>query len=132
MKIKNNKSIVTGIPAWALSLLTAFLSLIILFVLAGIIVEVFQTGDAGEIIAYLVYDILIAIACFFICRKEPAALWYVPVISNTMGIISAIVEPNFWITYLWILICGGWAISLAGAIAGAITGRSRLKMRPGL
>jgi len=132
MKTRNNKSIFTGIPAWALSLFTAFVSLIILFVLAEILAELFEKGDVGEIIAYLFYDILIAIGCFFICRQEPGSLWYVPVISNTMGIISAIVEPNFWITYLWMLICGGWAISVAGAILGAITGRSRLNEAPGI
>jgi len=40
-----------------------------------------------------------------------------------MGIISAIVEPNFWITSLWIAICGGWVLSLIGAIRGSMVGK---------
>jgi hypothetical protein len=40
-----------------------------------------------------------------------------------MGIIAAIVEPNFWISALWMVICGGWVLSLIGAISGALMGR---------
>ena len=125
METKVKKSFLFGIQPWALSLLTAFLGMLFLFLLAGLLADVAKLGDNGELIAYICYDIVIAISCFFICRKSPKSLWYVPILSNTVGIISAIVEPNFWITPLWILICSGWALSLIGATIGAVLGRQK-------
>jgi hypothetical protein len=88
-------------------------------------------GDKGDLLAYIGYDIIITIACFFLCRQNPKSVWYVPVICNLMGIISAIVEPEFWISSLWILICGGWVLSLTAAIIGSLKGRSSVKSVPG-
>jgi hypothetical protein len=123
MKSKDKKSLF-GIPSWGLSLLTAILSTIILLLLASLLGNITKTPEnISEGIAYIVYDIVIAIACFFICRNNPKSIWYVPILCNTMGIISAIVEPNFWITSLWILICGGWVLSLIGAISGTMVGK---------
>jgi hypothetical protein len=125
METKVKKSFLFGIQPWALSLLTAFLGLLFLFLLAGLLADVAKLGDNGELIAYICYDIVIAIGCFFICRKNPESIWYVPIICNTMGIISAIVEPSFWITPLWILICSGWVLSLIGAIIGSVLGHRK-------
>ena len=123
MGIKETKSFFSGIPSWGLALITAFLSLFFLFILAEILTDVVKLGYTGDFIAYITSGIIIAIACFFICRKDPKSVWYVPILCNVTGIIAAIVEPNFWITYLWIVICGGWILSLIGAISGAIVGR---------
>ena len=131
MKTKEQKCLF-GIPSWGLSLLTALLSFIILFSLAALLGSISKIDEnISEGIAYISYDIVIAIACFFICRHNPKSIWYVPILCNTMGIISAIVEPNFWITSLWIVICGGWVLSLIGAISGAMVGkRSILRTIP--
>lgn len=124
MKTKEKKSLLSQIPSWGLSLITAFISLIFLLFLASLLVSIPKIGEnLGEGIAYISYDILIAIACFFICRHNPKSIWYVPIICNAMGIIAAIVEPNFWISALWIVICSGWVLSLIGAISGALMGR---------
>jgi len=123
MNSKEQKTVL-GIPSWGLSLITAALSLVFLFLLAALLSFIPKIGeDIGELIAYISYDIIIAGACFFICRHNPKSIWYVPILSNTMGIISAIVEPNFWISALWIVVCGGWVLSTIGAISGAIIGR---------
>lgn len=114
METKEKKSFLSGTPSWVLSIITVVLSFIFLFLLAYTV---------GEVIAYISYDIVIVIACFFICRENPNSVWYVPIICNTIGVISAIVEPNFWITSLWIVMCGGWILSLIGAISGALIGR---------
>ena len=127
METKVKRSFLFGIQPWALSLLTAFVGMFFLFFLAGLLADVAKLGDNGELIAYICYDIVIAIACFFICIKNPKSFWYVPILSNTVGIISAIVEPNFWITPLWILICSGWVLSVIGAIIGAVLGRQKSK-----
>jgi hypothetical protein len=127
METKVKRSFLFGIQPWALSLLTAFVGMLFLFLLAGLLADVAKLGDNGELIAYICYDIVIAIACFFICRMNPKSFWYVPILSNTVGIISAIVETNFWITPLWILICSGWVLSVIGAIIGAVLGRQKSK-----
>jgi len=124
METKEKKSFFSQIPSWGLSLITAFVSLIFLILLASLLITIPKIGEnLGEGIAYISYDILIAIACFFICRHNPKSIWYVPIICNSMGIIAAIVEPNFWITSLWIVICSGWILSLIGAISGALMGK---------
>ena len=123
METKSIKSFLSRAPSWFLALITAFLSIVVLLFLANILSDVIKLGDTGESIAYISYGILIAIACYFICRRNPKSFWYVPILCNIFGIISAVVEPNFWITSLWLVICGGWALSLIGAISGAIAGR---------
>jgi uncharacterized membrane protein YvlD (DUF360 family) len=40
-----------------------------------------------------------------------------------IGIISAIIEPNFWISSLWMFICGGWVLSIIASIIGYYIGR---------
>jgi ABC-type iron transport system FetAB permease component len=125
MKLKEQKRML-GLPSWGLSLIVAISALMILLFLAYLLSSIFKNENIAEGIAYIIYDIIIATACFFICRNNPKSIWYVPILCNTMGIISAIVEPNFWITPLWIVICGGWILSLAGAINGALIGKRSL------
>jgi hypothetical protein len=49
----------------------------------------------------------------------------VPVLCNIIGIFSAIIEPNFWISSLWIVICSGWALSIIASITGVLIGRKK-------
>ncbi len=100
MKKKEMKLL--GLPSWGSALLTAFLSLIFLFVFADLIGSILKIDkESSEKIAYILSGIIIAAACYLICRHDPRSVWYVPIIANIPGIISAIVEPIFWITYLW-------------------------------
>ena len=112
-----------GLPSWGLALLTAFVSLIFLFGSAALLGPLLPIDkNISEGIAYIVFNILVAAACFFICKHNPKSVWYVPIICNAVGILSAIVEPNFWITDLWIFICSGWVLSIIGATIGAVVG----------
>lgn len=122
--ISKEQILFLGLPSWGLSLITALSSLIILFFLASLLGSLLKNNEeVSEWIAYIIYDFIIAIACFFICRHNPKSIWYVPILCNTAGIMAAIIEPNFWITFLWIVVCGGWVLSLLGAISGAIVGK---------
>jgi len=56
-------------------------------------------------------------------RQNPKSIWYVPILCNIIGIISAIVEPTFWKGSLWIVICSGWALSIITSIIGALIGK---------
>jgi hypothetical protein len=117
MKPDRKKSFLAGIPSWVLAVITTFLSFFLLFLLAY---------PFGEVIGYISYDIVIIIACFFICKKNPSSIWYVPVISNIVGILAAFGEENFyWISTLWIIICGGWVLSLIVSIIGARIGKRK-------
>lgn len=123
METKKKKSLFSRIPSWVLSLIAAFLSTVILMFLAYMLSDVVKSDDIGHSIAYIIYGILIAAACFFICRSDPKSFWYVPILCNIFGIISAIIEPNFWTTSMWIVICGGWVLSLIGTFFGTKAGR---------
>ena len=116
-----------GIPSWGLALLTMFLAFVVLMVVGDIITAIFKIpeSDIGDLVFYILYNLIIAGGCFYICRQNPKSIWYVPVLCNIIGIISAIIERNFWISSLWIVICSGWVLSIIASIIGAQTGRKK-------
>lgn len=75
-------------------------------------------AKVSQIIAYLVYILVILPACYFLCFKNPSSIWFVPFICNATGIVSAIVEPGFWTSSIWIIVVFGWAVSLSASIWG--------------
>jgi hypothetical protein len=122
---KDKKPDLWGIPSWGLALLTMFLAFVVLMVVGDIIAAVFRIkeSDAADLVFYILYNLIIAGGCFFIVRRDPKSIWYVPVLCNIAGIISSFIERNFWITPLWIVICGGWVLSIIASVTGAIIGR---------
>ncbi len=117
MRTVREKSFLKGIVSFGLSLLTAFLSFFILFLIAY---------PFGEVIGYIIYDIVIVMACYFLCRMNPGSIWYVPIICNIVGVIGAFGEENFyWISTLWIIICGGWVLSIIFSILGSLAGKRK-------
>ena len=117
MKTNRKESFLATTPSAVLALLTFFAALILLFGIGEGI-----GGDIGGILAYILSDLVIAVCCFYIVKQNPGSIWYVPVICNLMGIIAAIVEPNFWISSMWILVSIGWVLSLIASIIGAWKG----------
>jgi uncharacterized membrane protein len=122
--VKTKKSRLAGIPAWALSLITFIVATLLIFILAALLgsLEIFH-NNFSEVLAYIFYGIVIAVACFFICKIHPKSFWYTPVICNLTCIIAAVVEPGFWTSELGIVLGGSFLLSYAGAIIGARTGR---------
>ena len=114
-------------PGWVLSIITVVISIIFIFSigypLAG------QYGEnTGGWITYLSGGILISVACFFICRTYPKSVWYTPIICNAIGILAAIIEPQFWVSSMWMPYSMGWLLSVFGALGGAWIGhRAELK-----
>ena len=122
-EMKNKPKYLFGIPSWLLAILTSIIALILLIVFAGLLGTVNGLDkDVSEGISYLIYGIIITIACFYICRNDPQSIWYVLIIVNAAGIISAIFEPNFWVTDLWIYILIGWVLSVIASIIGGVVG----------
>ena len=127
MKTNKGKSFLTGVPSWGLALLTMFLAFVVLMVVGDILSAIFKIpeSDIGDLVFYILYNLIIAGGCFYICWQNPKSVWYVPVLCNIIGIISAIIEPNFWISSLWIVICGGWLLSIVASIIGARMGKRK-------
>ena len=126
MRTKERKFLF-GLPSWGSALLSAFVTFIFLLVLGSLLGSIFRPYEfIVEAIPYISYALIISIFCFFICKHDPNSFWYVPIICNIFGIISALIEPNFWITDMWILICGGWVLSVIGAISGALIGQKNI------
>lgn len=113
-----------GIPSWGLALLTMFLAFVVLMVVGDILTAIFKIpeSDIGDMVFYIIYNLIIAGGCFYICRQNPKSIWYVPVLCNIIGIFSAIIERNFWISSLWIVICSGWILSIIASIIGSQIG----------
>jgi len=104
-----------------------FLAFVVLMVVGDVIAAIFRIPESNtaDLVFYILYNLIIAGGCFYICRMNPKSIWYVPVLCNIIGIISAIIERNFWISSLWIVICGGWVLSIIVAIIGALIGKKK-------
>jgi len=125
MEKKAKKSRLAGIPAWALSLLT----LVVFIILMSIFEDPKSTSlSTFQIIGYVISVIWLTVACFFICKTFPKSIWYTPVICNAVFIQAIIVyiftdlstssELIFWVS--------SCVLSVIGAIIGATIGRRRI------
>ncbi|NNF35484.1 MAG: hypothetical protein HKN68_15350 [Saprospiraceae bacterium] len=113
MNLVNNSRIL-GMPSWIKALILAFISFIVLFVLGY---------PLGETVGYLVYTVIIIAGSYWICKKNPRSVWYVPILANVFGIVAAIGEENFyWISSLMIILCGGFILSILASILGSRIG----------
>lgn len=142
MEKKGKKSRLAGIPAWALSVLTFVATIAYLLIASDLGMKRELAGQSSiyigpvkliEITDFIVFFILIPIACFFICKTHPKSLWYTLIISNALGfflgcllIYDSIFDPDFWPSLSDLIIWGGnWLLSVTGAIAGATIGRRK-------
>lgn len=114
------------------------LALIILIVATWIIIGVFYEmlgeyikfkhpdillSKYWDIIVLLLYILIIAVACFYLVRKNPMSIWFVPLICNAYGIVNAIVDIAFWKESHGIILCLGLVISITASIIGARIGK---------
>jgi hypothetical protein len=79
-----------------------------------------------DIIILLWYILIIAVACFYLVRKNPISIWFVPLICNAygiLGIIYAIADTTFWKESYGIMLCFGLVLSITTSIIGAQKGR---------
>ena len=125
MEKKAKKSLLAGIPAYALSLMTFFASLGFWLLFGENQLSALSTYDIVIVISYVIF---ITAACFFICRTYPKSVWYTPFICSglliIMVLILAIVEGNMP-TELTIM-CSIIVLPVIGAIVGAKIGRRKI------
>lgn len=131
MKKTAKKSHLSGMPAWALSLITLVVVIILMFLLD----DPKSTGySTTQIVGYAFCAILIISACFFICKEHPKSIWYTLVICNAIGllglvsnIILNIVDPDFSTPFSEIILWGGiFILSVIAAFVGAKMGRKKI------
>ena len=118
---KAKKSRLAGIPAWALSLITFFVSL----GLFGLrFPEAIEEYIDINLLGLIIYIIFLPTACFIICKAHPKSIWYTPFICNTWIIISLILvaKSNPELAFI-ILLSACIALSVIGAFIGARIGR---------
>jgi hypothetical protein len=117
MEKKAKKSRLAGIPAWALSLMTFFVSV-------GIFALPSPESIDANVFVLVLYIIFLLPACFIICKTHPRSIWYTPLICNAFIIFSLIgvASSNPDLTLL-ILLIACIVLSVIGAFVGARIGQ---------
>ena len=137
MKSKAKVSILYEVPAWAASIVTAFLSLFIPFIIAGVgfLLDPSKQATAKQdvfvgLIGYLLTGIFVAIMCFFICRAHPKSVWKTPIISNGMTLLMGLnyLSGNLQLNELLLTLGIGWLLSIITSIWGRIIGLRRISL----
>jgi len=115
---KTKKSRLAGIPAWALSLMTFFVSV-------GLYALPSPEFIDESLFGLIIYVLLLPTACLIICKTHPKSFWYTPLICNAfivfLLILVSLGNPDLT---LLILLSGCIVLSVIGAIVGARIGRS--------
>lgn len=132
MKSNKRKSFLSAIRSMGLALIILVVST---WVIIGIFYEMLGESIKLEhpdiwftkywdIVVLILYILLIAVACFYIVRKNPMSIWSVPLICNAYSIAIAITEPaSFWKDSYGIIFCFGWALSIAASVIGSRIGK---------
>ncbi len=128
MAVEKRKSYLSRTPAWTLSIITAVVSLFIIFFFAYLVSFMMDyivkpsepNEELSNLIAYLGYGVVVAIMCYFICKAHPTSFWYTPIICNAMSITSVLVEQNPSITLIFGI---GWGLSVIGTVMGTLRGK---------
>jgi hypothetical protein len=109
MKTNNHKSFLAAIRSVGLALLTFILGfIVILAIIDGKLIKV------NLIIGFILYDLLIAIGCFYIVKQNPKSIWYSPLICNAYSIAGAFISPGF---------LSALVLSIIASIIGVRTGK---------
>lgn len=116
MKRKEIAERIAGVPAWGLSLFSAFLAAFILSFLKDYVAEPFT---------YIIWSLMLVTASFLICIVHPRSVWTVPLLCNILVILPAAFDDSFWTTSFGIIICSGVVLSFIAAQLGALIGRKR-------
>ncbi len=129
MRTMRKTSFLPESPSWLLALLTSITATFI--TLIYVVIYGFMTFAAHDndiigstIIPVALYFSIIILMIFFIVKRNPISVWYVPVICNVILILFVIGESNFWLNPSeWIPIFTGWVLSIIAAILGVIAGK---------
>jgi len=134
MKTNKRKSFLTAIRSMGLALIILVAST---WFIIGVFYEMLGEkikfehpniwlSQYWDIIVLILYILIIAVACFYIVRRNPISIWFVPLICNTygiVGIVNAIVDATFWKESYGIILCFGLVLSITTSIIGVQIGK---------
>jgi nucleoside recognition membrane protein YjiH len=134
MKTNKRKSFLTAIRSMGLALIILVAST---WFIIGVFYEMLGEkikfehpniwlSQYWDIIVLILYILIIAVACFYIVRKNPMSIWFVPLICNAYGIVGivySIVDTTFWEESYGIILCFGLVLSITTSIIGAQIGK---------
>jgi hypothetical protein len=117
MKRKEIIERVSGVPAWALSPIAAFLISVIVGILNFI----------GQPYTYVLWSLMNASASFLICIIHPKSVWIVPLLCNILLLLPATLseDGDFWTTSFGLIMGIGLVFSVLMAHLGALIGRRK-------
>lgn len=120
----STSSFFSTLPSGVLAVFTWIIATIVMFVVGS----AFEHYDRVSTIAYLLNAVIIAAGCFFIIRANPKSIWYVPFICNISSILSAVREPDFWRSPVWIPVCSGWVLSIIASLVAVRINNNNTKL----
>ena len=136
MKESGINSMVYGNPAWLTSLITAILSLLVPFIVAGIgfslgkvfglsSEELVSADNTVDAVGYFLTGIFVAMMCFKICKAHPKSVWYTPLVCNALTLIMGLnyFSGNLTLGQLLSTLGIGWVLSIIASILGANAGK---------
>ena len=96
MKTSGKKSFLAGISGGVATLLTFTVGIIIAVVISKVLAgSGIMKEDTADIIGYVAFNLMVAVCCYIIVKENPANIIHVLIISNSLVILSAIVNPAF-------------------------------------
>ena len=117
------KSIFLTESAWLMSIITAVLSFIALFIFAHLFGAMGMEDKWIGLAVGGLYGIMVVFACFMICKYHPKSIWNSIILCNVTAIFPATGDETFWSSNLWILFVGIWTASIVGGIIGVVIGK---------
>ena len=108
---------------------TSILWSVLTLIISSLLLFSIGEGTGNSTAGYVVAGLLTAIACFYIVKQNPASIWYAPVVCNVLGIVAAFIEPNFWITSMWMLNAAAWGLAIVASIMGAVKSKKAVAQK---
>jgi CDP-diglyceride synthetase len=125
MNANKLRSFMARVPSWALAAFWFILNAVLIMIsgMVMMILNIPQSSVVADVFVWTIYDLLVAIGCYYIVKWNPKSIWYVPVICNFYGITGFIMVSDFRTTYLCILMIIGWTLSILASIIGYRIGK---------
>lgn len=76
---------------------------------------------------HLIESAVVAVVCYFLVHGEPRRAFYAPLACNLRTVLVACTDPNPWPRDVWLMVAGGWILSIVAAAAAWL----RQSRRPG-
>jgi len=107
-----------AVQSLGLAMLTVVAEVIIYIsvIMEGLVAPEVMNGSLG----FFIFSIVNAICCFFIVKRKPVTIFFVPLIINAFILMMSFFNTAFWIEPWWAPVVGGWIFCVMASIIGAL------------